>query len=658
MDKYKYAANKYFIYSIQEFFANQYLKIENRKMQSIRQLLNDFIELEKNIMLSVSDKEKLRHTRKALLSSILFYLNNSPLKLNILFKNDLELIKDIISNVINTKEQADKDSYKNEKIIFNCISSLNKKINNSNILNILIDIQLSQMFAFEEVDILLEYYISELLYEGYSLDYLNNWYKDKINFKETNTSDDEQEVEKQIVLFKELSNHKEREYGIILSINLPENLKEEVNINKKLNINDIQYQKLDEENIPQEKEFKTNKKSVYLKALVQSCDDTSAVTTAINTIENYLQVYKVIDTSIGTKAIKGCAIEFEGETRVINLKNDPKYSKEPNYREIEDIQEFIELREHFRSTNNKSNSIRDMERVINIVQKLPEDTIENQLLNAWGALENIVRLYEANSIIEKINSIIPKVIVMYSVKRETNHLWDRILPLINKGKLEVDGIEECKSTDHPKKYNKEKFATFLLREKTGSNLYKKTQVNISINRSVAELNKLLKDPKQLKNKIIFEEEGIRHNINTIYRLRNNLVHNGGNISINVENNILILKYYINCILGTLIHHIKRNPELNIEEVLNSIVLTYENYIKGIDRVIEITNEKRAELKTLENEKRKLIAKIKKSSTEERKVLRIEEGKLKDKINLLIVGIEDEIIKFGVGNLAFVKYLYI
>ena len=333
-----------------------------------------------------------------------------------------------------------------------------------------------------------------------------------------------------------------------ISINLPETLKKYFYNKGKKTIDGIEFMLLADDEIPKNDiKFKITQKSICLKADIEACDEIKAVQIVTTTIENYIEVYKAFDTSIGTVPITGCYINENN----FDLKSIREYSKDINDREKEDIQEFIELRE--KNHNNKT--IKDIERVINIVQKLSNDASENRLLNAWSALETILRFYDSKSIIGKITEIIPKLIVMYLVKREMNNLWDRLLPLINKDKLDVEGLVKCKSESNEKKYNKEKFATFLMREETGRKLYENTQANIVINKSVVDLNDWLKHPDILLKKIKFDEEAIVHNITTIYRLRNDLVHNGGVIDRNIENKILTLRYYIKCILGTLIHHI-------------------------------------------------------------------------------------------------------
>lgn len=178
---------------------------------------------------------------------------------------------------------------------------------------------------------------------------------------------------------------------------------------------------------------------------------------------------------------------------------------------------------------------------------------------------------------------------MYSIKREMNNLWDMLFPLIERGKIKIDKLQECKSSENLRKYDKEKFAVFLMKEETGSKLYEATKANVIINKNVVDLHEWLTNPKILLEKIEIDERAIKHNITTIYRLRNDLVHNGGIINRNIQNKIDTLRYYINCILGTLIHHIKRNPELTIEEILNSILVTYDNYINNLKELKKKTD---------------------------------------------------------------------
>ncbi|WP_217078232.1 hypothetical protein [Clostridium baratii] len=622
---------KYFIFSIKEYFDNQYLKLENRKFESLRNLLSDYIELDRQTKLNINDNDKLKRSKEALLQNILFYLENSALKKYEKFSRDIKnLINIIKKNFDGEDKEAESKTQKKynnrEEIIIHTITPLYKKINNNDIIEIWIDILINHIEIYNDVDKLIDCYVSELLFEGYSLEYLNEWWKEICDFNIIKNTDNEEGVKGIIDKFKLLSKNCNGKYKIILSLDLPKKLKEELKENKFLRINEIEYKFVDKDIYKKDevdnKFFESNLE--YLEVEMKACDRYRALDLSIYNIENYIDIYRVIDNSIKTRAIKQCLFINENKNNeVVSIHNKAKYAKEFTTREKEDIKDFIDLRDDFRRNREDSRVITEIESVINIVHKMSEFTIENKVLNAWSSLEKIVSSYSSPSIIEKVNTIIPKVICMYIIKQKMNHLWDRLLPIIDK--LNDENLKACSRKSNSKKYNKERFATYLLRDDTALNLYKKTSSNIVINRNVAEINNLLKNPKALEEHIKFVEQSIRHNINSLYRLRNNIVHNGGKVDIKIEYKIMTLQHYLNCIIGTLIHHIRMNPDLIIEELLHSIVITYNSYIAGIKE-------------------------LEKSKSE------IQESELskKDKIN----NIEELIIEFGMENIAFIKYLYL
>lgn len=615
---------RYFIFSIKEYFDNQYFKLENRKFESLRNLLIDYIELDRQTKLNANDGEKLRRSKEALLQNILFYLENSALKKHEKFSKDIKNLINIIKKNFEEKDKESESKTKKkysskEEIIIHTITPLYKKIKNNDIIEVWIDILTENINNYNDVDKLIDCYVSELLFEGYSLEYLNEWWKQICNFDVIKNTNNEDDLKNIIEKFKELSKNCNGIYKIILSLDLPKKLKEELKENKVLEINRFKYKLADKEiykkDEKDEKFFESNLE--YLEVEVKACDKYRALDLSIYNIENYIDIYRVIDNSIKARAIKQCLFINDNDNEIISIHNKAKYTKEFTTREKEDIQDFIDLRDEFRRSREDSKVIIEIESVINIVHKMSEFTIENKVLNSWSSLEKIVSSYSAPSIIEKVNGIIPKVMAMYTIKQKMNHLWDRLLPIIDK--LNDDSLKECSRKSNSKKYNKERFAKYLLNDITALGLYEKTSSNVVINRSIAEINNLLKNPKALEEHIKFVEQSIRHNINSLYRLRNNIVHNGGKVDIKIEYKIMTLQHYINCIIGTLIHHIRINPDLIIEEVLHSIVITYNSYIAGI--------------KELEN-----------------KISNIQKSDLSKK--------EKEIIKFGMENIAFIKYLYL
>lgn len=646
----KFNTYRYFIFNIQEYFDNQYVKLENRKFESLRYLLKDYIELDKQIKLNVSDGDKLKRSKNALLQNILFYLENSSLKKYSAFEKDIKNLIDIINNSNKELDEQDSESKKKKKfdnreeIIIHTITPFYKKINKYNIITVWIDILINNIKTYDDVDSLIDCYVSELLFEGYSLEYLKEWWKETCNYEVMKSADNEEKLQTIIEKFKQLSQNCNSKYKIILSLDLPKKLKDELNEDKQLVINQIEYKFVNKELYEDEMKFFTSN-SEYVEVEIKACDRYRALDLAIYNIENYIDIYRVIDNSIKAKPIKQCLFINKGkENEIIPIHNKSKYTKEFTTREKEDIEDFIDLRDYFRKNNQDSKAITEIESVINIVHKMSEFTIENKVLNAWSSVEKIVSSYSSPSIIEKVNIIIPKVIAMYIMKQKMNHLWDRLFPLIDKEKLDDEELKKCRRHSKPKKYNKQRFATYLLREETSKKLYESTSSNIVISRNIAEINNLLKNPEALSKYIKFVEESIRHNVNSLYRLRNNIVHNGGKVDIAIEYNIMTLQHYLNCIMGTLIHHIRMNPNLIIEEVLHSIVITYNSYINGINELSKNVSKIQKNIKNIEDE-------IKKLHDEKR------EDKEKEKQKKIIEN-EEAIIKYGIEETAFIKYLYL
>lgn len=616
----KYNSYKYFMYSMLEYFKNREFRVEEVNFGSIRHLLNDYIEIYNQIKSNTGDSGKLKRSLNVLQENILFYFKNTHLSEHRFIKKDVEKIKKIINKADNSMTTEE----------YLSLTAFIKKMNNIKILDLWIDIlQSDDIKSFNDVDNLMDCYISELLFEGYSLKYLEEFWLS--NFKDLKNCKDEESILTQIEKFRELSYIKDNKYDVLLNLNIPIRLKEELENGEILNIDKLTYKifnmcKDNNELITEieSKSFFKSNKSTILRTEVKAPDKYMAMYIAVNTVSNYLEVYKVIDNTINNKKIKVALLD-KNYNRYIEYNSNEltEYSRVVTSREKEDIVDFIELREEFRKNNIKSMSINDIENIINILQKLNQLTIDNRLLNCWTSVESITRFYkESGSNINIVNDIIPKVMSMYIIKQKMNCLWDRIYPLINKGILKDGRLISCISNKNNIKYDKLEFATYLLKDDTSKWLYENTQSNIIICRKVAEINNYLKNPSALEKYIEFKMKCIENNINSIYRLRNKLVHSGGSVNISMENYTQRLQYYLNCILGTLIYHMKRNPDLEISEVLYSIIASYAEYMNNIKELKE-------KVKDLGNKK-------------------VEDVINKEKI----------IIEYGVQNIAFIKYLYI
>ncbi|WP_394903686.1 hypothetical protein [Clostridium butyricum] len=629
----KHSTYRYFILEINEYFKREYYRLENRKVESLRKILLEYINLEKEIQSNLMDKGKLERSKKALDNTLIYFFQKTLLGKNNDLERDIKNLVALMKNDGNKEEcieERNNEANKNRRLIYYAITSLYKKIEKLSILDFWINIILTNELSFEEIDIVLDCYVSELLYEGYSLEFLKEWWSH--SFRALIYSNDIEQLEAGVNKFKELSKKENYHYNLIVKLSLPKAITDEINKNIEniIEIDSIKYSILSDrekdEYSKNNKKFFESTKVQYLKVDIDACDQYSAIEQALYPIENYIEVYKVIDDSMSNVRINTCLIisvdigEYDPEKfgaienyTEISLVNIRQHIKEFSSREKDDIRDFIDLRDQFRQKKNYMGNISEIGQVINIIQKSTEFTRENRLLNYWNCMENILRSYKANSIIEKVNNIIPKVICMYIVKQKLNIFWEQLNPLLGKRIVE-ENLEKCKKTNG--KYSLESLLEYLFDETKSENIYNLTEYYITLNRKICELHKFVNEPMSVLNYIEDMEKVVSNNITSIYRTRNNLVHNGGLLDIHMQYQTDTLQYYLSCILGTLIYHIKRNPELTICEILYSIIQTYKSYINDLKGLCNSNNKKS------ENDKRKNIE------------------------------------KFGLRNLAKVEYLYI
>lgn len=578
-DNNKKNAYRYFIYNMQEYLKIDYRNLENRRMDSFRALLLDFLDLSNEINNNIGDKTKYQKSLQNLMETITFYCKENPISKHPYLKEDLHCLRVLL-------EKDKKDA----QCIYNTINSIYKKMNSLNTLSLCIDIIEDYTENFSDVDKLTEAYISELIFEGYSLKYLEEWWGKTFRSEVMKGISDEKGLRDIIEKCRELSHRENTYFEIILKIWLPNEIKKELQDYGKLTISNVEYKKADITTLKNNKDFDKffeSNKFEFLKVSIKSCDKYKSIELAKLPLENYIEIYRVINPSIKEDIVNGCLVKQDETFEEITLHNDLGYTGKMTGREKEDIQDFIELRDIQRQKNMMSFDIHVIERVINLLQKMPELTRENRLLNTWTCLEYILKFYNKDSIIEKVREIVPRVICLYFVKNKLNILWDKLLPFIEKGSL--TDLSQCISSENGKKYNKEAFTLFLKDMDNAKKLCNCFNTNISIQRKIQEINCILNRPDTLLNMLNYTYNSVMHDLNSIYRLRNKLVHSGGTTRVNIELYSDKLQKYVNCILGTVIYHIKRSPESTISEILYSIIQTYDEYIDFLEKLTKEEN---------------------------------------------------------------------
>lgn len=611
---------KYFIFTIKEYFSDEDSRLDNRKFDSILYLLDDYLRIQNDIR--KTNNTKLNSAFGALIENIIFYFDKTPLKQSKVFKNDITSMAKLL--------KSDEDQEKK----YNIILSFYKKIKKVNLIEVWSDILLDKISDFADADRVLDCLVSELLYKGYSLEYLNEWWFNNFD-KETlaTTTKFSSEINK----FKNLGIGEKKEYEILIDMQLPEKIEAELINKKSIKINKVSYSLEDRRD-----EFpKIGKKETVLMTKVLSVDKYKAIEIAIEPIENYIQIYKVIDNAVNEKAVKACKVIDENENYIKEMHNRKNNIRVLSSREKEDIIDFINLRDTIRINSSSLENLVDIENVINILQKSPEFTKENRLLNLWSSMENLVRFYEGNTIIERVLNIVPKLVTMYLLKQKLNQLWDRLLPIVMK--KSCTALNDCDRNDGTKKYIREKFFELLFCEQTSSDLYKLTEDNIVTQRGVLEIHNLLKEADWLKKRVALEFDSTIHNLNAIYRLRNNLVHNGGVLSTNMEYYTRRLQMYLNNTLGIIVYHMKRNPEVTITEILYSVDNTYTKFKEDVEKTQNI----------LEKYKKSIDDK-----NEEMKSQKLSKEEKEDILREIHIKYEKDLIENNIEDVIFPKYLYL
>lgn len=583
MSNRKFSGQVYFIFKLNEYFKNYYRVLQNNRCDSLRGMLRECVVIQNEINENRGDVSRLEKSLDSQFRGLLFWHKNNPLFTHDFFHKPMQTLSSKISNKSDKSEKGDKIA------ISNHISSFYKRLIKVDIISMHIDIIQEQELTFTQVDSLLNSLVSELLLEGYSLKYLEEWYSENV-FKSTEIKElNNTNVGKLLNILKSMTSNSQR-FSIILNSWLPQQFKTEF---EKEIINNDKFEHIiinnkDDYKIPEiETTFTQKNECGYFLTKVQAVDKYKAIEIAKIAVENLLEVYRQLYNS-NSKVIVG-AYCFVSNDNVSWLKeridtNNPIISKKIDSREKEDIIEFIQLRNKIRKEKIDTSDIAILERVLVTINKSTELSLENRLLNMWSCLEYLLAFYHQNSIISKVVEIIPKTLCLYAVKDKMNVLWDRLVHLKEYSKdvelnLQIDLLFEiCGDETRPKKYNTRHFSEYLMKGKESEKLYEALNKKIVIQRDMAELHCILDKPNTLADSIKNMHEMISHDLARIYRIRNKLVHSGSDIPDNMEVVISRLNRYITCLMASLIYYMSRTPEVTITEILCSIAQTYEVYL--------------------------------------------------------------------------------
>ncbi|QFT90209.1 hypothetical protein FIU87_16215 [Bacillus sp. THAF10] len=573
----------YFIYKIQEFFNDHHNSLKKKRLDSLVFLFEECNELLEEIAASAGNKDRLEKILLNLYDNIEHVINYNPIYKHEFFKKD---IQKLLSRIKGTETNP---------ALHHTVSSFTKRLKNYDFMELYIDLLKNKNLSFGEVDRLIECIVSDLVNRGFSLKYLSDWWISNIKSSLTGIEKSAEELEGILDNFKKIHLTKSC-FKVIIRTWLPNGVRRDLEDNGYINTQDITYKSVgsDLKSIVQDNftGLNDNKKQL-LQTEIYELDEYKAINNLSKIFIEYIQIYKHIEkfpnNIFDNTYLLYVGEKWEKKRLDISLDND---IFKLNERFKEDIKDFIELRKLSTSKSNQFDII-TIERALNTINSFEGSSEENKLLNFWYSTEYIVGILPKSSIIEKVRNIIPKVICLYLLKDKINILWDRIegryYKKREKGNLHEElpamslFFERCSYTDESGKvkYKKNNILDFLSDKTLSTCLYYESKDNIIIQREIADINFLLKDATNILEFMTYTEKSIKFDLNRIYRIRNKLVHSGGLMPPNLNIITARLFAYVNSLLGTLIYHMKRNPELTIIEILYSIQDTYEWYTRHL-----------------------------------------------------------------------------
>lgn len=592
----KLDGQRYFIRKLSEYITSEkspfFRKaLEEKRHDSLIRMFNESLEVDGAIRNNVSDRSKLKNSLNSTLKNLSFHCEQNPWIVKGNFSRDFKYLNDCIKNKLKNEN--------NESFMLairNSISALLKRFDSDILIKEYTEFILECSLSFKQIDLLVQYFVSELINMGYSLKYLMEWKKENRKELRTFGGIGKEELEVRILKLRELIKEP-ISYQVLINSWLPDQLINELKKEGYIEINGNFYKEA-EKFLPQQPELFFPKSDKYYSLIVKitAYDKYKAIEPVVKNLENYIEMYKYLYDFQKPAAVNvNCLLKENQEGQWIKMRTDTTdaylFNRNMNHRENSDIKDFLELREKVRKAEENNKSILVLNNSLGMLKSTVEYSPENRLLNNWSSLEYLLNFYDGKSIISKVIDIIPKVICLYHIKDKLNVFWERIILTKERKAYKREAIledlfDQCKKEDN--RFDKFKLIEFLNNDSHLEDLknyfYK---INIGSYRQIVYIRELLKNNENIHKHIHLLHEELEHDLTRIYRIRNLITHSGNGIDFNVDIYTIRLNKYITSLLGTLIHYIKRQPNLTIEEVLNSIHETYDWYInalnnKGID----------------------------------------------------------------------------
>lgn len=560
-----FGAKKYFIYGFKEYITNKNNIQAKRYVPSIREIIEDYIEMYEDRIKDI-ENIKLKNAEKELIDTINYYIKGSIFYDPKIYKKELELLLDSINNKDENIQQASK--------AYLICQSLIKKLNKENFYIKIIN-YVKENSSYENIDIAIQSIVSELLYDGYSLKHLDNWYNWELKTRDISEENINQKLDQFIML-------KAKKRDITYYISVKEYSKLVIQLDYNIVLRKVEWAEEDiEEDIKAYLQVAAN--TTIYRADIKAMDVNKGIEYLIDAFDGYFHMinYLIGDGNhkieIGEK-ILACVEGVEYHKIRKKVSDEETIFAHKEGREKQDVEEFIKYRDNVYMEGITYDEVSNIQRALNIAKGQKNQSKENKIIDLWSVLEYILTFHEGKNIISKVKDIVPKVVCLYEIKESINSFWALLYRYKNSGNENViEFINNCKKHEDDSKYDLKKFIKCVCSE--GEQLIDKLQFNDLLKREIARIGTILHDDNYRRKYIDTAYSNVEHDLTKIYRDRNVLIHAGRSNIRNINGKVARLYKYNNSMMGVIIYYKTNNPLLTIQEILSSVEYTYKNYLE-------------------------------------------------------------------------------
>lgn len=559
---------KYFIFKIQDLVNNSYHTLEEKRQESLLKYIEVCIDTYDELRMSL-DQSKLNRSYEGLLEGLDAQLQKHPFRLLDLYKDDFSRLHCLLKPTNGKREKEnEKENGKGPEIhnIHRNLVALKKKLEAENLIERYIECLLTEQI-FSNMDYLMEALVSDLLNMGYSMAYIVEYFKNQQG-RFVETGDCEQ-------IIRDMKNLNKTPVGFKIFIKYK--VGSETQQERARELLGRHFELVSEEILPANNQWMQDGWQIATK-VYQALDAYKAIDMArkeFQSIKQFFDMWQATQNFIrddiwyaweDETGFHKIGLGSVDNTRMLSYIDN-------NYRK--QMERFLQLEKSVVNENKGT-----LERVLYTLHTAKGYSIQNRFLNFWSSLEYILHPFPKYTIIEKARVIVPEVFSLFYLKNKLNIFWSRLTYCMEKKgyKEKYSALDFfCTDCREGKDYSTRKVISYLLDKEKYTPLLSELLFHIVLERECKELIMLLTEPQKASKAIKGYYEEIRHDLNYIYRLRNQLIHSARDIDDSLEYISFRLYRYVNSVLSTILYYEEKNNAYSIIDILSSIDATYQNY---------------------------------------------------------------------------------